>query len=273
MDTFTHGRITMAVRLYGHGPLPMLAFHGFGRTGSDFVVLAPALAHRCTIHAFDLPFHGQSPAPGGDGPITPEEWAAYIRAYVLHIGASTVGLLGYSLGGRLALVLMEQCPELLANAFLLAPDGLVVSPWYRGMVRHAWGRRLYQRFIQRPRLVHGLVRLLHRTHLLHDRLYRFLMEQTATPAIRQLVYDVWNDMRLLEPDLARVGAQLQAHEIRVHLLLGRHDKVIKPGTGGRLQSEAPAWVRIHLLPTGHRMLTRETGLFMAGLMQGDEAAR
>ncbi len=51
---FTHG-LTLAYRSYGMGPMPIVAFHGFGRTGEDFAVLAPWLGEHYTLHAFDLP--------------------------------------------------------------------------------------------------------------------------------------------------------------------------------------------------------------------------
>lgn len=262
---FRHGRIAMHVHRYGHGPRQLLAFHGFGRTGIDFATLAPALAERCTIHAFDLPFHGQSPAPEGKQPMAPEEWTACIQAYMDHIGARKMDLMGYSLGGRMALLLLDRAPELLRQVFLLAPDGLVVSPWFRQMVRYRWGRALGRAFIRHPRPIHGLLNLLHRLRLVHDKLYRFLMEQTLTPEIRRLVYDVWDSTRLLEPDLARAAQNAVDRQIPVHLVLGEHDRVIKARYGQRLTRHAPGHVQVHLLPVGHRMLNAEMGRKLAVL--------
>lgn len=255
----------MAVHRFGHGPRHLLAFHGFGRTGTDFAAIAPALGERFTIHAFDLPFHGHSPGPDGGQPLTPDEWTACIKAYAATIPAASVGLVGYSLGGRMALLLLQECPQLLDQVFLLAPDGLVVSPWFRRMVRYGWGRALGRSFIKHPGPVHGLLNLLHRLHLLHDRLYRFLMDQTATPQIRRLVYEVWNSTRLLEPDLAQAARQAQEQDIPVHLLLGEHDQVIKPRHGKRLLRYAPGHIQVHLLPNGHRMLDKEMGNRLAQL--------
>lgn len=255
----------MHVHRYGRGPGHLLAFHGFGRTGTDFAAVAPALADRCVIHAFDLPFHGQSPAPDGGMPITLQEWVACIQAYVDQIPAKEAAVLGYSLGGRMAMLLLEQGPVWLRQVFLLAPDGLVVSPWFRRMVRYPWGRALGRTFIRHPGPVHGLMNLLHGIGLLHERLYRFLMDQTATPRIRQLVYDVWAATRLLEPDLGRAARHAAARHIPVHLLLGEHDRVIKARYGKRLVKHAPKDIRLHVLPVGHRMLDAGMGRKLANL--------
>lgn len=255
----------MAVHRLGNGPEHVLAFHGFGRTGRDFAAFMPALADRYTIHAFDLPFHGRSPAPEGTAPISPAEWEAYMRAYAGHLRTGPVGLMGHSLGGRLALVLLERCPDLLRQVFLLAPDGLAINPWFRRMVRYAWGRALGRAFIRHPGPVHGSFRLLLRLHLLDGRLYRFLMDQTATPEVRRLVFNVWNGTRLLEPDLARVAGNVRAKAIPVHLLLGLHDRVIRPAQGKRLLRLAPGQVHLHMLPAGHRLMDKATGAFLATL--------
>ena len=59
LSYFTHGP-TLAYRTFGHGPLPVLAFHGFGRTGADFAdvfAMIDALGH---FHGHG--FHFDEPA-------------------------------------------------------------------------------------------------------------------------------------------------------------------------------------------------------------------
>ena len=259
MSSFTHGRLTMAIHRYGDGPLPLIAIHGFDRSGRDFVVLAEALANRCTFHAFDLPFHGHSPSPAGEGPITPEEFAAFFVAYTQHIGGGPMALLGYSLGGRLALSLVEQCPALWSKAFLVAPDGLVPQPWYRGMANYRWGRWVYRKFIDHPGGIHALIAMLYRTRLIGDRMHRFLMGHSDTRKARLLLHEVWTSFRLIEPDLQRVADNLRSQAIPLHLFMGEHDRVIRPTQAKRLQQLAPEQVHVQVMHTGHRMLTVELG--------------
>ena len=263
MPSFTHGRLTMAIHQFGNGPLPLLAIHGFDRSGREFSVLAASLASQCTFHAFDLPFHGQSPAPAGDEAITPEEFAAYFTAYAAHIGGGELALLGYSLGGRLALCLAEQCPTLWKHIFLLAPDGLVSQPWYRGMAKYRWGRWVYRKFIDHPGGIHALIALLYRTRLIGDRMHRFLMGHSDTKQARVLLHEVWTRFRLIEPDLKRVAANLRAQALPLHLFMGEHDRVIRPKQAKRLEQLAPKEVHVKVMPTGHRMLTAELGVEIA----------
>lgn len=266
---FTHGP-TLAYRTYGRGPLPLLAFHGFGRTGEDFRILEGPLGEHCTIHAFDLHFHGQSPGypERADRPFTPNELAVFFAAFLDHIGAPKAGLIGYSLGGRIALSLLEQMPERIDRVFLAAPDGLKTRPWYRGLASSALGRRLYKRFVMNPTVTHAIMHGLRAVRLMNDRMHRFLIGQTDSRAKRQLVHDVWLSYRRIEPDLARVAANAVEHDIPIHLFFGTHDRVIRPAFGTHLQRHAPERITIQELPFGHVLLTTELGEAMRSHLPG-----
>lgn len=264
---FTHGT-TLAYRTYGHGPVQVLAFHGFGRTGADFEVLASSLGNRVTIHAFDLHFHGASPGypQRADQPFTPQELAQYMAAFLDHLGLERATLLGYSLGGRMVLNLLEQLPHRVERAFLVAPDGLKTRPWYRGMAASRFGRWAYKRFVEHPARVHAVIDLLRATRLMNERMHRFLKGQTDTRTKRQLVHDVWLSYRLIEPALGRVAAHARRHAIPVHLVFGRYDRVIPARLGERLRSLAPERIDQQELPFGHVLIGPELGRLMANLL-------
>ncbi|MBL0034764.1 MAG: alpha/beta fold hydrolase [Flavobacteriales bacterium] len=258
-SSFTHGPTTLAYRSYGHGPTVVLAFHGFGRTGADFALFEPMLAERCTIHAFDLHFHGESSTPGerAHDPFTPAELAAYFTAFADHLGADKLTLLGYSLGGRIALSLLNTMPDRVANVVLVAPDGLKTRPWYRGLAASRFGRHLYGRFVENPHRVHAIMNTLHGVGLMRPKLHRFLMGQTDNRVKRQQVHDVWLSYRLIEPDLSDVGRVLRERAIPLHLFLGRTDSVIPAHLAQGLKSQAPELVHVQLLEAGHVLLTPE----------------
>jgi pimeloyl-ACP methyl ester carboxylesterase len=257
MSSFTHGPTTLAYRSYGHGPVQVLAFHGFGRTGEDFALFGPLLAERCTIHAFDLHFHGESATPGerAHAPFTPAELAAYFTAFADRLGAKQVTLLGYSLGGRIALSLLTTMPERVSRVVLVAPDGLKTRPWYRGLAASRFGRHLYGRFVEDPRRAHTLMNALHGVGLMRPKLHRFLVGQTDTRRKRQQVHDVWLSYRLIEPDLSEVGRVLRGLSVPLHLFLGRTDSVIPAHLAQGLSTQAPERVHVHLLEGGHVLLT------------------
>jgi pimeloyl-ACP methyl ester carboxylesterase len=267
---FTHGP-TLAYRTYGQGPLPVLAFHGFGRTGEDFHILERTLGERCTLYAFDLHFHGQSPSypHRADEPFTPKELATYFAAFADELKAEKVVLLGYSLGGRMVLTLLEQMPERVDRAFLVAPDGLRTRPWYRGLAASGVGRWAYKRFVEHPARIHFVIDALRATRLMNERMHRFLKGQTDSRAKRQLVHDVWLSYRLIEPDLARVAANAEQYRFPVHLIFGTHDRVIRPAQGAALSHHFTAGSTLIThdeLPFGHVLVTTELGEMLKGLV-------
>lgn len=251
-----HAGLHLALRTYGHGPVQVLAFHGFGRTGTDFHFLEPALAERCTVHAFDLPFHGHSPKPRERTqlPFGKEEFADFFREYLDAQGIDKAVFLGYSLGGRIALCLLESLPERARKGVLLAPDGLVRHPWYRALAGFGVGRWLYRRFVSSAGATMSITRGLERMGLLNERMARFLLQHMKEKHLRQLVHDVWVAFRRLEPDLARVAEQARGG-VPLHLVFGRHDRVIRTDQGLKFQRMAPEAITVEEVEAGHVLLT------------------
>lgn len=93
---------TLAVHTFGAGP-PLVALHGFTYTGRQFELLASLAGHR--IHAPDLPGHGGS----RPDEVTLDGTLAALASLLDDLGP--VPLLGYSQGGRLALLLALEAPE------------------------------------------------------------------------------------------------------------------------------------------------------------------
>lgn len=249
--------LALAHRTFGTGPVPLFAFHGFGRTGQDFAVFDAALGERFTIHAFDLPFHGRSASPAlrADIPFTPQELRDHFIRHLERTGSEQAVLLGFSLGGRVALSLLGMMPHRISHVVLIAPDGLKERPWYRALAASAWGRARYRSFIERPGRVHGLVHAMRRSRLLRDKMHRFIIGQTDSREKRQLLHDVWLSYRALEPDLVAIAKNLREHSIPLDLIFGTFDSVIPPKLGHRFAKLAPDMIHVYEEPLGHQLLT------------------
>ena len=263
---FTHG-ITLAYRTYGHGPSVVIAFHGFGRTGADFEVLTKSLGEACTIHAFDLHFHGKSPSypERAATPFTPHELAVFFTAFLDSINTKKATVLGYSLGGRIALSLLTTMPERFERLILVAPDGLKTRPWYRALAATQMGEWAYRRFVEHPEKIHFIIDGLRATRLMSQKMHRFLKGQTDSQAKRMLVRDVWLSFRSIEPDLTEVAAIATEHSIPLNMFFGEFDSVIRPRFGKKLHDLAPAVVSQENLPFGHVLLVPELGKALAKL--------
>ncbi len=265
----------MSYHTFGTGNATLIAFHGYGRTGEDFLVFEPDLGERFTIHAFDLPFHGNSPASSerADRPFSPRELGDFFTAFADRIGAKRTALMGYSLGGRVALSLLGTMPERISKTILIAPDGLRPRPWYRVLASSPWGRARYRSFIERPQRVHGIAHALHRTGLLHGQMHRFVIGQTDSHEKRRFLHDVWLSYRDIEPDLNEVVTRLRAHQIQLDLVFGELDPVISARPGRRIATRAPELIRVHVLPFGHRLLIPQVGKVIHHILEEHPSPR
>ena len=86
---------------------PLVMLHGFLGSGADWRPIASQLACEHYVLCPDLPGHGGNPL---DAPVPFEELVAGLDASLKRHGASGCDLLGYSMGGRLALALAIAHP-------------------------------------------------------------------------------------------------------------------------------------------------------------------
>lgn len=107
-----------------HGPLavhrrrapgePLVCLHGFTRNGAMFGALGDTLDWE--LAAPDLPGHGGSEVAPVDLDATIGALAAWLRAEM----SRPVDVLGYSLGGRIALHLAARHPDAVANLVVIS---------------------------------------------------------------------------------------------------------------------------------------------------------
>ncbi len=95
---------------------PLLLLHGFLGSHQDFEPLLPMLSTRFYCILPDLPGHGQTLSIPGD--YTFSATAIALLTLLDHLKISQTHLLGYSLGGRLALYLVCHYPERFMNVIL-----------------------------------------------------------------------------------------------------------------------------------------------------------
>src|SRR5690349_5687265 len=86
---------------HGAGGEPLVLLHGGIGAGEMLAPIVPALAAGRRVIVVDLAGHGHSPDPGR--PLRPEHLADDVAALVRHLGLERADVMGYSLGGMVAL--------------------------------------------------------------------------------------------------------------------------------------------------------------------------
>lgn len=236
----------------GSGSNLLLAFHGVGNSAKLFKSLAENLAGTHTILAVDLPGHGQT--SWSDSSFTEDDLMAIVYSIKLHYEVNHLELLGYSLGGKLALTVAQYKPLWISALYLLAPDGIKKNFWYNFATRNPIGKRLFSWALSHPKTFLKMAEVLKKARLLSDNYFLTARKVLSRPASIDVIRRVWP----LYSAIPVPGAFFtfnNAH-IPLHLICGKHDRIfahqfyktyIKRFKNGHL----------HLLDTGHLLLSPE----------------
>lgn len=101
----------------GSGP-PLVLLHGFTGSAAEWYDLLPTLANGRRVIMPDLIGHGASEAPTDPARYTMERCVVDLLAVLDHLELAQVDLLGYSMGGRVALHLAAAAPERISRLVL-----------------------------------------------------------------------------------------------------------------------------------------------------------
>ncbi|MDI3340690.1 MAG: 2-succinyl-6-hydroxy-2,4-cyclohexadiene-1-carboxylate synthase [Sphaerobacter sp.] len=102
--------IRLHVERGGDGP-PLLLLHGFTGSAATWAPLLPALQRHVTTVAPDLIGHGHSDAPADPARYAMDRCVADLVALLDALAIERTAVLGYSMGGRVALHLALAAPE------------------------------------------------------------------------------------------------------------------------------------------------------------------
>jgi pimeloyl-ACP methyl ester carboxylesterase len=97
---------------------PLVLLHGGIGSGEMFVAIIPDLAAGRRVITVDLQGHGHT--ADIDRPFSPEDMADDVAALVSHLGLAQTDVMGYSLGGAVALRIAIQHPELVRRLVLVS---------------------------------------------------------------------------------------------------------------------------------------------------------
>jgi len=175
----------------------VLLLHGFMGSRRDWAQVAGALSTKRRCIAVDLPGHGQTGNPRDEGLWTPGGCVAALADLLARCGGGSV--VGYSLGGRLALQVAIEHPGVVARAALLSASPGIASECGRNQ------RRISDEALARRLEKQGLESFLDQWY--HLPLFEALREHPRFPEV--LERRRRNDPRLLARSLRTMGAGAQ----------------------------------------------------------------
>ncbi len=247
-------------RFSGEGPNAVLCFHGFGTFARTFDWLADHVPGQLFI-AFDLPFHGDTKWTNGEL-FQPADLLDII-SICPHIKKEKFTLMGYSMGGRICLQLLELIPSRISNLVLLAPDGLHMNPWYWFSTQTAIGNRIFKKAVENPDRFIKLLKRGESLKLVNKGALKYVDRHFGDKTIREQVYRVWTSFRKFKPDLNRVVSLINQYNIPVTMIYGRYDTIIPLAPGEKFFRALRSRKKFEVLETGHQLLHIQNAQYIA----------
>ncbi len=241
----------------GNGENHLIIFHGFGQDMGIFNFLTQSLGRHYTFYVFDLYFHGRSVWNKGEQPLEKKEWCETMRVFLADNNISNFQLGGFSLGGKFALATLECFSNQIEKIFLIAPDGIQTSFWYSMATYPIVLRRFFKSMIFHPERFLTIAKALNKSNMLDNGLIRFAEYQMNSEEKRFRVYHSWVVFRHLTFNLHSLAKQINDHQIKVTLIVGKYDNVIKPSKLTYFASLLKN-VRFEILESGHTGLINQS---------------
>ncbi|HMQ30483.1 MAG TPA: 2-succinyl-6-hydroxy-2,4-cyclohexadiene-1-carboxylate synthase [Chloroflexaceae bacterium] len=119
--------ITLSYERAGEGP-PLLLLHGFTGSADEWAELIPRLAPLRDVVAVDLIGHGRSSAPPDPARYTMDACVLDLLALLDALGLGRADVLGYSMGGRVALHLAAAAPARVGRLILESASPGIADP-------------------------------------------------------------------------------------------------------------------------------------------------
>jgi pimeloyl-ACP methyl ester carboxylesterase len=185
-STETHGGRSLRVARLGSGP-PLILLHGYPDNLQVWSELAPRLATRFAVIAFDWPGMGYSEAWSGGA--TPFDFARRLRTLMDDWGIARAVIAGHDMGGQPALAFAAEHPERISR--LVVMNSLVIwdekTSWEIALLRKfGWNRVLLERL---PHAVffRAIRTFLPRGYKISPELRSDLWESFQLPEVRRFV--------------------------------------------------------------------------------------
>lgn len=237
----------------GNGAEPLVCFHGFAETAASFRLLEKICGDMYSIYSFDMPFHGMTEWNEGLN-FTIQDLESILNACG-DLAGRKFSLMGFSMGGRIALTLYQQMPQRVNGLILLASDGLTVNPWYRIATQTTLGNRIFRTTMNSPGWFLYLLNTTDRLGLVNSSVSKFVRRQIDNPLMRKQIYETWTALRFLKPDISLIKKLINKNHTPVCLIFGKYDKIIRTSLGKSFIKNIEANAMLSEIESGHQLLT------------------
>jgi pimeloyl-ACP methyl ester carboxylesterase len=251
----------------GNGQNVLLCLHGYGETENSFHFLEKYIPHHYQLIAIDMPWHGKTQwKEEKDFTISDLLQIVDIILAERKIVNSLLTLLGFSMGGRMSLSILQAIPHRIQKMILLAPDGLKINFWY-WLATQTWiGNRLFHFTMKHPAWFFYIILLGNKLRVINRSVYNFTKHYIHDKTMRRQLYLRWSGFRRIKPGLTEIKKKIAQHEIEVQLVYGAFDRIIRHERGTKFSKGIGPYCKMQILQSGHQLLQEKNAALIAGLL-------
>jgi len=244
---------------FGSGVRQVVCFHGYGEEARLYTFLEKYAGDQFTFYSIDLPFHGQTKWNEGFN-FSYNDLQKIVENILLEANGQRemknekLILMGFSLGGRIALSLYQAQPESIEKIILLAPDGLIVNFWYWFSTQTWIGNKIFSFSMKYPGWFFAFLKAVNKLGLVNASVFKFVNYYIGNKEARELLYQRWTGLRKLKPNLQRIKNLIRQQQTQTRLVYGKYDRIILPVRGEKFQKGIEDFCTVTVIASGHQVL-------------------
>src|ERR1700722_10572712 len=242
----------------GAGGKLLFCFPGYGESAESFSFLKKSIAGEFTLLAIDFPFHGKT--IWNEGLVfSPEDLVTILEKIIQATSFlnSKIYLLGFSMGGRVALHLLQSIPNKIEKITLLAPDGLKINFWYWLATQTSIGNKLFHFTANKPSWFFLLMNIADKLRLVNQSVFKFTNHYLHDKQMRNDLFQRWTVMRQFKPNIKKIKEDIRGNNIQLRLLYGKYDKVIRHKNAEKFMSGIESNCILLIINSGHELLKQK----------------
>lgn len=252
---------------WGKGERLIIALPGFSNPASLFESVGTALQDESTLVALDLPFHGNTQWQSEQ--YTRTDVQAWIQAILAQFEKDHFDWMGFSLGGRIILSMLDFFPQQLQGIHLIAPDGLATyRTFYPSLVPKFVRRGLSHSIARHPNSWLRLAQRLHDWRLLDHFSLIYIEKQLKTSIQTDRLFKTWLSLPNFPVSARQSRRALLQRNLPLSLTLGTRDKFVNTDSIKRWSKLIPQ-VQLRVFDQGHQLVNHELGLYFQQLLAED----
>lgn len=235
----------------GNGPKVMIAFHGFGRDAHMFKGFEKVFPNY-TIYSISLYYHG-SEWKYKNQPMNEEIWSNTFRGFLAAHDITHFSLLGYSLGGKVALYTYQLFSEQVDRIELIAPYGIKSS-----IVEHLTQKvpflyRRLEKYVHQPAFFFNLLEVMQKYKVVNRTILEITKKQMNSQETRFRAYHTMLLYGAIQLDLQEISSKIKTSGNPITFYLGHYDRILTLNSLNKVVGNLLNF-SLFMLPTGHSSL-------------------